>query len=131
MFAVLSTANIKEAFSADSAVLRWMFNLINNVQIIIAALVNPLRADLVKSLAQLDRYRWSGHGVLLGKIKNDWQDRAYIGAHLIRSRQLPTLFIRSCQSTTLSPICLCPFLCQTNLYRHSGKNLTRISDRCL
>jgi hypothetical protein len=33
--------------------------------------LNPLRAKLVKSLAQLDRYRWSGHGVLMGIIKND------------------------------------------------------------
>jgi REP element-mobilizing transposase RayT len=40
--------------------------------------LNPLRADLVKSLAELDRYRWSGHSVLMGKIKNDWQDRDYI-----------------------------------------------------
>jgi hypothetical protein len=37
--------------------------------------LNPLRAKLVKSLTQLDRYRWSGHGVLIGKIKNEWQDR--------------------------------------------------------
>jgi hypothetical protein len=40
--------------------------------------LNPLRAKLVKSLAQLDRYRWSGHGVLMGKIKNEWQDRDYV-----------------------------------------------------
>jgi hypothetical protein len=40
--------------------------------------LNPLRAKLVKSLAQLDRYRWSGHGVLMGKVKNDWQNRDYV-----------------------------------------------------
>ena len=40
--------------------------------------LNPLRAQLVKSLDQLDRYRWSGHGVLMGKVKNDWQDRDYV-----------------------------------------------------
>jgi REP element-mobilizing transposase RayT len=40
--------------------------------------LNPLRAKLVKSLAQLDRYRWSGHGVLMGIIKNDWQDCDYV-----------------------------------------------------
>jgi REP element-mobilizing transposase RayT len=40
--------------------------------------LNPLRVHLVKSLAELDRYRWSGHGVLMGKIKNDWQDRDYV-----------------------------------------------------
>ncbi len=39
--------------------------------------LNPLRAKLVKSLTQLDRYRWSGHGVFVGKIKNEWQDPDY------------------------------------------------------
>jgi putative transposase len=37
--------------------------------------LNPLRAKLVKSLTQLDRYRWSGHGVILGKIEYNWQNR--------------------------------------------------------
>jgi putative transposase len=40
--------------------------------------LNPLRAKLVKSLSQLDRYRWSGHSVLIGKIERDWQDRDYV-----------------------------------------------------
>jgi len=40
--------------------------------------LNPLRAKLVKSLSQLDRYRWSGHSVLMGKIERDWQDRDYV-----------------------------------------------------
>ena len=40
--------------------------------------LNPLRAKLVKSLSRLDRYRWSGHGVLMGNIKNEWQDRDYV-----------------------------------------------------
>ena len=40
--------------------------------------LNPLRARLVKSLAQLDRYRWSGHGVLMGNIKKEWQDVGYV-----------------------------------------------------
>jgi len=40
--------------------------------------LNPLRAKLVKNLSQLDRYRWSGHSVLLGKVENDWQDRDYV-----------------------------------------------------
>jgi putative transposase len=41
-------------------------------------LLNPLRVKLVKSLTQLDRYRWSGHGVWMGKMKNEWQDRGYV-----------------------------------------------------
>lgn len=40
--------------------------------------LNPLRAKLVKSLAELDRYPWCGHSILLGKTKNDWQDRVYV-----------------------------------------------------
>ena len=40
--------------------------------------LNPLRAKLVKSLDKLDRYRWSGHGVLMGKVNNEWQDRDYV-----------------------------------------------------
>ena len=39
--------------------------------------LNPLRAKLVKSLAELDRYRWCGHAVVMGKRKNDWQDCDY------------------------------------------------------
>ena len=40
--------------------------------------LNPLRANLVESLAKLDRYRWCGHSVLMGRIKGDWQDRDYV-----------------------------------------------------
>ncbi len=40
--------------------------------------LNPLRASLVQSLAQLDRYPWSGHGILMGKRANDWQDGDYV-----------------------------------------------------
>ena len=40
--------------------------------------LNPLRARLVNSLEQLDRYRWCGHSTIVGKIKNDWQDRDYV-----------------------------------------------------
>lgn len=37
--------------------------------------LNPLRTKTVKSLDQQDRYRWSGHGVLMGNLKYEWQDR--------------------------------------------------------
>ena len=39
--------------------------------------LNPLRAGLVEDLRQLDRYRWCGHAVLMGKVTGEWQDRAY------------------------------------------------------
>lgn len=40
--------------------------------------LNPLRAGLVKDFDQLGRYRFSGHSVILGKRKNDWQDVDYV-----------------------------------------------------
>jgi len=36
--------------------------------------LNPLRAKLVGSMAQLDHYGFCGHGVILGKHQKDWQD---------------------------------------------------------
>lgn len=40
--------------------------------------LNPLRSHLVRNLLELDRYRWCGHAVLMGRIKYDWQDRSYV-----------------------------------------------------
>ncbi len=40
--------------------------------------LNPLRAHLVGNLSELERYPWCGHGVLMGRFKNDWQDRGYV-----------------------------------------------------
>jgi putative transposase len=40
--------------------------------------LNPLRASLVKSLGELERYPWSGHRVLVGREKSDWQERKYV-----------------------------------------------------
>ena len=35
--------------------------------------LNPLRAGVVRDLAALDRYPWTGHSVLLGKRSHPWQ----------------------------------------------------------
>ena len=40
--------------------------------------LNPLRAKMVKSLDKLDHYRWCGHGVIMGKLKHEWQNRDYV-----------------------------------------------------
>ena len=40
--------------------------------------LNPLRAGLVKDLKDLYNYKYSGHSVLMGKTKVDWQDTDYI-----------------------------------------------------
>jgi len=40
--------------------------------------LNPLRASVVKSVEELDHYPWSGHGVLVGKGRSDWQETEYV-----------------------------------------------------
>jgi hypothetical protein len=40
--------------------------------------LNPLRAGLVASLRDLDRYRWCGHSAVLGSYSIPWQDRRYV-----------------------------------------------------
>jgi REP element-mobilizing transposase RayT len=40
--------------------------------------LNPLRAQLVEDISELDMYPWSGHAVVLGHIQNEWQDRDYM-----------------------------------------------------
>jgi REP element-mobilizing transposase RayT len=37
--------------------------------------LNPLRAGLVKSVEELERYPWSGHAVVLNRIRHEWQER--------------------------------------------------------
>jgi putative transposase len=40
--------------------------------------LNPLRAGLVTSLEELDRYPWCGHGVLMNKTEQPWQNIEYV-----------------------------------------------------
>lgn len=40
--------------------------------------LNPLRSGLVLDLESLDDYPYSGHSVIMGKRKNDWQEVDYI-----------------------------------------------------
>jgi len=40
--------------------------------------LNPLRSHVVRNLEELDRYRWSGHSVIVGKVQRDWQEREYV-----------------------------------------------------
>jgi putative transposase len=52
--------------------------------------LNPLRAGIVKELKELDRYPYSGHSVLMGKNKREWQDyilRFYNGKYLTARRR--------------------------------------------
>lgn len=40
--------------------------------------LNPLRAKLVADMKGLDRYAYSGHSVLMGKVKAEWQNTEYV-----------------------------------------------------
>jgi putative transposase len=40
--------------------------------------LNPLRANLVDSLAALDRYPWSGHGCVMGYVEYSWYEIGYV-----------------------------------------------------
>lgn len=40
--------------------------------------LNPLRAGLAESLDDLERYPWSGHAVVMNRIRHEWQDRNYV-----------------------------------------------------
>ena len=40
--------------------------------------LNPIRTRLVKDINALDRYPFSGHSVIMGKVKNDWQDTEWV-----------------------------------------------------
>jgi REP element-mobilizing transposase RayT len=40
--------------------------------------LNPLRVKIVIDLKSLDRYAYSGHAVIMGKKKNDWQAIDYV-----------------------------------------------------
>ena len=34
--------------------------------------LNPLRAGLIESLTELDKYPWTGHSALMGKTRCEW-----------------------------------------------------------
>jgi len=42
--------------------------------------LNPIRAKVVKTMSELDRYRWCGHSVMMGRIKHEWQARDYVSS---------------------------------------------------
>jgi REP element-mobilizing transposase RayT len=46
----------------------YLFALIRYIHL------NPIRAKIVTTIEQLDRYPWSGHRTLMGKAKHPWMD---------------------------------------------------------
>jgi hypothetical protein len=40
--------------------------------------LNPIRANIVHTMKDLDRYRWSGHAAIVGKVDYAWMDCDYV-----------------------------------------------------
>jgi len=40
--------------------------------------MNPVRAGIVSTLSELERYSWSGHSTIMGNADRDWMDTAYV-----------------------------------------------------
>ena len=40
--------------------------------------LNPIRAELIHTMEELDRHPWSGHCAILGKVKYVWMDSAHV-----------------------------------------------------
>ena len=51
---------------------RYLLELVRYIHL------NPFRSHMVRTLEELERYRWSGHGVLVGKVRHDWQEKEYV-----------------------------------------------------
>ncbi len=49
--------------------------------------LNPLRAQMVQSVEELNRYPWCGHSALVGKHLDDWQEREYVLQQLSTNRK--------------------------------------------
>jgi REP element-mobilizing transposase RayT len=43
--------------------------------------LNPVRAGIIKDMAELDSYPWTGHGTIMGETQHPWQDKDTILAY--------------------------------------------------
>jgi len=49
--------------------------------------LNPLRAKIISSISDLNRYPYCGHGVLLGKADITWQDTKYVLSYFGKTKK--------------------------------------------
>jgi REP element-mobilizing transposase RayT len=49
--------------------------------------LNPIRAKIVKTMEELDHYKWAGHGVLLGNVNHEWQNCDYVLNYFARTEK--------------------------------------------
>ena len=70
---------------------RYLLELVRYIHL------NPLRAGIVEDLQSLDGYPYCGHGRLMGRVKDGWQDTRYVlgvfGETISRARRQYRQFI--------------------------------------
>ena len=61
--------------------------------------LNPLRANIVSNLTELNKYPYCGHGILMGRHKQQWQDKKYVlgyfGKNVSRAKKAYLDFVKS------------------------------------
>jgi hypothetical protein len=61
--------------------------------------LNPLRANIVSSLSELNKYPYCGHGILIGSRKQQWQDTKYVlrffGKNVSRAKKAYLDFVKA------------------------------------
>jgi REP element-mobilizing transposase RayT len=50
--------------------------------------LNPLRAEVVNSLGELNQYAWTGHSAIMGRVKREWQDTDTLLAYFDKRRKM-------------------------------------------
>ncbi len=50
--------------------------------------LNPLRAEVVNSLGELNQYAWTGHSAIMGRVKREWQDTDTLLAYFGKRRKM-------------------------------------------
>ncbi len=60
----------------------YLFALIRYIHL------NPVRAKIVKTLEELDKYPWSGHSVMMGNSRRTWMDPEYVLAQFGENRRV-------------------------------------------
>ncbi|HAK59751.1 MAG TPA: hypothetical protein DCO77_05125 [Nitrospiraceae bacterium] len=56
--------------------------------------LNPIRAKIIQTIEELDRYPWTGHRAMIGKANNPWMDRDAVLSEFGRTRKKAILHYR-------------------------------------
>jgi putative transposase len=49
--------------------------------------LNPLRAKIIQTVEELERYPWSGHRAIIGKVAYAWMDRGTVLSRFARAKE--------------------------------------------